>query len=171
VSPTAPTVQSVREEHDQFLPHIEEIRAVADSIGNVSTKSLLRRLEEIHEFLAHRLIPHAVAEGRLMLPLVRRLPAGAEAALGINQCHQQVGRLTDELEDAIERSKSAGLDGAIESELRSILYGVHTLLAAHFAQAEDVFGAVAEVGKTPAERAELFDAVERSAQEVSDQYE
>ncbi|HEX6331622.1 MAG TPA: hemerythrin domain-containing protein [Actinomycetota bacterium] len=167
---TAPTVQSVREEHEQFLPFLEEIRRVADSIGRVSTKSLLGRVDEIHGFLAHRLIPHAVAEGRLMLPLVRKLPAGGEAALGMNQCHVQVGRLTDELEAARGRAESAGLDTELESELRRILYGAHALLTAHFAQFEDVFAAI-EAARSPSERADLFEAVERSAQEVSDQYE
>ncbi|HSJ51966.1 MAG TPA: hypothetical protein VLA90_11910, partial [Actinomycetota bacterium] len=123
-----------------------------------------------HEFLAHRLIPHAVAEGRLMLPLVRKLPAGGEAAVGMNQCHVQVGRLTDELESATERARSAGLDDELEAELRRILYGAHALLTAHFAQFEDVFGAV-EAATTSSERAELFEAVERSARDVSDQYE
>lgn len=171
MSTTAPTVQSVREEHEQFVPHIEDIRKVADSVGRVSTKSLLGRLEEVHGFLAHRLIPHAVAEGRLMLPLVRRLPEGGEAALGMNQCHVQVGRFTDELESAMKRARTEGLNRELENELRRILYGTHALLSAHFAQAEEVLGAAVEAERTPDQRAELFEAVERSAREVSDQYE
>jgi hypothetical protein len=166
-----PTVESVREEHEQFLPHLEDIRKVADSIGRASIKHLLGQLAEIHEFLAHRLIPHAVAEGQLMLPLVRKLPGGAETAVGMNQCHVQLGRLTDELEEATARSRRTGMDPSMESELRRILYGVHALLTAHFAQAEDVFTAAIEPDRTPSERAELFEAVERSAEEVSDIYE
>lgn len=96
-----PTVESVREEHEQFLPYLEDIRQVADSIGRVSTKHLLH----------------------------------------------------------------------MESELRRILYGLHALLTAHFAQAEDVFTAALEPERGPTERAELFEAVERSAQAVSDIYE
>ena len=166
-----PTVESVREEHEQFLPYLEDIQKVADSIGRVSIKSLLGRLGQIHEFLAHRLIPHAVAEGRLMLPLVRDLPGGAETAVGMNQCHVQLGRLTDELETAISRSRHTGMRGDLETELRRILYGIHALLTAHFDQAEEVFTAAIEPGRTPSERAGLFEAVERSAQEVSDLYE
>jgi hypothetical protein len=165
------SVQSVREEHEQFLPYLENIEKTADSIGRVSIKSLLGRLVEIHEFLAHRLIPHAVAEGRLMLPLVRRLPGGSETAVGMNQCHVQLGRLTDELEGAIEGSRRSGMDDRRERQLRRILYGLHTLLTGHFAQAEDVFGAALEPARSPGERAELFEGVERSAQEVADVYE
>jgi hypothetical protein len=161
----------VREEHEQFLPYVEDIRKVADSIGQVSIKSLLGRLTEIHEFLAHRLIPHAVAEGRLMLPLVRKMPGGDETAVGMNQCHVQLGRLTDELEAALARARHTGMKGELEAELRRVLYGLHALLTAHFAQAEDVFTAALERGRAPSERAELFEAVERSAREVSDTYE
>jgi Hemerythrin HHE cation binding domain len=166
-----PTVESVREEHEQFLPYLEDIRKVADSIGRASIKHLLGRMAEIHEFLAHRLIPHAVAEGRLMLPLVGKLPSGAETAVGMNQCHVQLGRLTDELEAGMEQARRTGTDTQVESELRRILYGLHALLTAHFAQAEDVFTAALEPERGPTERAELFAEVERSAQEVSDIYE
>jgi hypothetical protein len=144
---------------------------VADSIGHASVKSLLGRMREIHEFLAHRLIPHAVAEGRLVLPLVRELPGGTETAVGMNQCHVQLGRLTDELEAALARSRHTGMRLELENELRRLLYGIHALLTAHFAQAEDVFTTAIERGRAASERAELFETVERSAQEVADQYE
>jgi hypothetical protein len=166
----SPTVQSVREEHEQFLPYLEDIRKVADSNGRASVKHLLGQTAEIHEFLAHRLIPHAVAEGRLMLPLVRKLPGGAETAVGMNQCHVQLGRLTDELESAVKRSRRTGMDTKTENDLRRILYGVHALLTAHFAQAEEVFTAAIEP-ESVSEREELFESVERSAQELSDFYE
>jgi hypothetical protein len=166
-----PTIESVRQEHEQFQPYLEEIRTVADSVGRASTKSVLGRVEEIHRFLAHRLIPHAVAEGRLMLPLVRKLNGGPETAVGMNQCHVQLGRLTDELESAMARAHEEGMDHAMESELRRILYGLHALLSAHFAQAEEVFTAALEREREPSERAELFESVERSAEEISDQFE
>jgi hypothetical protein len=140
-------------------------------VGRASTKSVLGRVEEIHRFLAHRLIPHAVAEGRLMLPLVRKLNGGPETAVGMNQCHVQLGRLTDELESAMARAHEEGMDHAMESELRRILYGLHALLSAHFAQAEEVFTAALEREREPSERAELFESVERSAEEISDQFE
>lgn len=167
----SPTVQSVKEEHEQFLPWVQDIREVADSIGWASSESLLGRMDEIHEFLAHRLIPHAVAEGRLMLPLVRKLPGGTETAVGMNQCHVQLGRLADELESAVKRARVKDRGRETESELRRILYGLHTLLTAHFAQAEEVFTAAIEPDRSPSERAELLESVERSAGEIADQYE
>jgi hypothetical protein len=88
----------------------------------------------------------------------------------MNQCHVQLGRLTDELEAAMRRARAKGL-GPEESELRRILYGLHALLTAHFAQAEDVFTAALAAERTPAERAEVFESVERSAEEISDQFE
>lgn len=164
------SVETVKQEHEQFRPYLEEIRSTADSIGRASIKSLLGRVGELHGFLAHRLIPHAVAEGRLMLPLVRQLPGGPEIAVGMNQCHVQLGRLTDELEAAAARARTKGMDAGMENELRRILYGLHALLVGHFAQAEEVFTAAIEP-ESPSERAELFESVERSAEEITDQYE
>lgn len=87
----------------------------------------------------------------------------------MNQCHVQLGRLTDELEAALARSLHTGMRMEVETELRRILYGIHALLGAHFAQAEDVFTAAVERSRAPAERAELFETVGRFAQEVADQ--
>jgi hypothetical protein len=63
------------------------------------------------------------------------------------------------------------MDHGTESELRRILYGLHALLTGHFAQAEDVFTTALERDREPSERADLFEDVERSAGEVSDQFE
>ncbi len=163
------SAQTVREEHEQFLPWLESVRSVADSVGSVPRESLISRTDEIHGFLAHRLLPHAVAEGRLMFPAVREATNGSETSLAMNQCHVQLGRLTDELESVHARLK-AGEDHDIQNELRRVLYGIHALLVGHFAQAEEVFGAVLE-GMTAEERARRFEGVERSAAELTELYE
>jgi hypothetical protein len=167
----APTVQSVREEHEPFLPYLEEIRTTADLIGHASVKSILSRIGEIHGFLAQRLMPHAVAEGREMLPLVRALPGGRETALEMRLCHVQLARLTDELAAAVDRARRTGMSREVENELRRILYGTHVLLAAHLAEAEEVFSAALEQQRAPSEHAAVFESVERSARTVADQYE
>lgn len=165
------SVQTVKEEHEQFLPYLESIREVADSVGRVSVKTLLARTGETHEFLAHKLMPHAIVEGRLVLPAVREFTGSPELAAAMNQCHVQLGRLTDELESVRERIGHEGLDPDLESELRRVLYGIHVLLTAHFAQAEEVFTAALDPRFTPEERARFFEKVERSAEEVRDLYE
>ncbi len=162
------TVQTVREEHAQFLPHLEEIARLADAVGSISAKRLLARAREVHEFLAHRLIPHAVAEGRLLLPMVRRLPDGSELAARMNRCHVRVGELTDRLDATIDRAARKGLDDEAEGAFRDTLREIHTLLADHFAEAEEVFTAAIGPEAAPAE---VFEAVERTAHEVSDTYE
>lgn len=134
-------------------------------------KSLLARTRETHEFLAHRLMPHAVAEGKLMFPMVREFIGSHELAAGMNQCHVQLGRLTDDLDAVRVRIQREGLDPALEGELRRILYGIHALLTAHFAQADEVLTAVLDPRLTPEERGQLFEEVERSAEEVSSLYE
>jgi hypothetical protein len=164
------SIQTVKEEHEQFLPYLESIREVADSIGRASEKALLARTGETHEFLTHRLMPHAVVEGRLMFPVVREFTGSPQVAVGMNQCHVQLGRLTDDLDSVRSRIRREGIDPALESELRRVPYGIHALLTAHFAQAEEVFMAALEP-RSAEERAQLFEAVERAAEEVSDLYE
>jgi hypothetical protein len=87
----------------------------------------------------------------------------------MNQCHVQLGRLTNELESVIEslrKQKGWGL----HNDLRRVLYGIHALLTAHFEQAEQVFSAALE-HLSPQDRELLFSDVERSAQGLTDLYE
>ena len=66
-------VMSVQDEHRAFRPYLEEMDVIAGSIDTIPVKELSQRLARLHEFLAHELMPHAVAEGRVLVPYrVRR---------------------------------------------------------------------------------------------------
>ncbi len=51
--------QPLRDEHKELLPHIKQIRTVADSIGTVAVSSLRQSVGEVYEFLTHHLLIHA----------------------------------------------------------------------------------------------------------------
>jgi DNA-binding MarR family transcriptional regulator len=55
----------------------------------------------------------------------------------------------------------------VERELRRILYGTHALLTAHFAEAEEAFAASLGSKLSPEEREQLFDRLDRYADDVA----
>ena len=55
-------MQPLREEHQELLPQIERLRAVADVIGDASVETLQQAVDEVYAFLTLQLIPHAHAE-------------------------------------------------------------------------------------------------------------
>jgi hemerythrin-like domain-containing protein len=164
--------RSIDEEHAAFRPYLDQIRDVADSVGELPVEDLRLQVAGIHEFIAHTVMPHAVAEGRVLFPLVRTQTGKPTIGVRMTECHVQLGRLLDELEavmPSLEGDTPAGLQ--VERELRRVLYGTHTVLTAHLAEADEQIQPLLEANLSPDERAELFDAIERCAREVADLYE
>ncbi len=60
--------QPLRDEHQHLLPHVEQLRTAADSVGDGPPDVVHRNVEECYEFLAHHLIPHAQAEEHALYP-------------------------------------------------------------------------------------------------------
>lgn len=166
-----PAARTIQEEHEAFRPHLEAIRRLADSVGEASVAQLRAGVRDVDEFLAHTVMPHAVAEGRVLFPLVRK--EGAEPTIGVRmtECHVQLGLLLDELEALIPSVQGRSLTGATERNLRRVLYSIHALLTAHLAEVDADLEPLLEAKLPPEEREALFEAIEKCAREVASLYE
>ena len=162
----APQARTAREEHERFDAQVASILEVADSVGVAPPDELLERTGEIHEFLAHTLMPHAMAEDSVLFPALRKETADAPT-VAMTSCHRQLARFTDELETQRARLSSPDQRPDAERELRRILYGTHALVSAHFAEAEEAFATSLGSRLSPEEREELFDRLDQYAHEVS----
>jgi PadR family transcriptional regulator PadR len=161
---------TIHEEHEAFRPRLDEIEALADAIGTLPPGELYRRAADIEEFLAHTVMPHAVAEGVVVFPLIRKETGEPTIGVRMTECHVELSRLTDELDrqvDAMGREPSV----TVERDMRKTLYGVHALLRAHLAEQDEQIEPLLEANLPKEEREALFAAVERTAKEVADQYE
>jgi iron-sulfur cluster repair protein YtfE (RIC family) len=153
------TMQPLKDEHQQLLPHIEHLRSVADDVGEVPPEPLARAVGEAHRFLTEELIPHAEAEDAWLYPAVDRLVGDARATATMRRDHVEVGRLTAELDALSDRLSEEGLDAGLARELRRVLYGLYALVGVHFAKEEEVYVPLLEDGLSPEEAHELLDAM------------
>ncbi len=158
--------QPLRDEHKELLPHIELLRTTADTIGEASIASLRRSVDEAIAFLTHHLLPHAQAEERALYPVVGRLMGAPEATATMSRDHDEVGRLTGELESLRSRLDNASMDESNEQALRRVLYGLYALVKVHFAKEEEVYLPVLDARLTAEEAAQMFEVMERAAQEA-----
>jgi hemerythrin-like domain-containing protein len=165
------SARTIEQEHAALRPQLDRIREVADEVGEASLTQLRRDLAALHDFLAHTVMPHAVAEGRVLFPLVRRESGEATIGVRMTECHVQLGRLIDELEAAMGSLDAGAVSANVERELRRVLYGTHTVLSAHLAEADSEVQPLLEAKLSPEEREELFEAIERCAREVADLFE
>jgi iron-sulfur cluster repair protein YtfE (RIC family) len=158
--------QPLRDEHKELLPHIKQIRTVADSIGTVAVSSLQQSVGEVYEFLTHHLLIHAQAEERVLYPVVGKLMGATEATATMRRDHVEISRLTEELGALLAEVKGEKLSVAQEQALRRVLYGLSVLVIVHFAKEEEVYLPLLDARMTSEEARHLFATMEQAAGEA-----
>ncbi len=158
--------QPLREEHKELLPHIEAIRQAADAIGETPLSELRPQIDNVYDFLAYHLLPHAQAEEAALYPVVAKVMGAPEATGTMSRDHVEVGRLIDEL--GLIRSNMSGsmLTMAQVRDLRRVLYGLYTLVKVHFAKEEEVYLPILDARLTADGARRLFEDMEQAAHQA-----
>lgn len=121
--------QPFRDEHAALLDHIEHLRQVAGSLGDVSLDERRAMLERILAFLRGTLLPHARAEEEVLYPEWSRLIGSPDAAAPMIHDHHAIVARTEAL---------AAADPADLEHLRELLYGLYALISVHFRKEEEI---------------------------------
>lgn len=151
-------IQPLRDEHKELIPHIEHILEVADSIPDAALETIREGVNEVFEFLAYHLVPHAQAEDAVLYPAVQRALGSPDATRTMTRDHVEVGRYIDELsllKDAVSAQNFKAL--------QRVLYGVYALVKVHFAKEEEVYVPILENWLTPEQAADMFEKMEDAA--------
>ncbi len=155
--------QPLREEHKELLPHIEAVRTAADTIGEVPLSELRPQIDEVYDFLAYHLLPHAQAEEAALYPVVGKVMGAPEATGTMSRDHVEVERLIDELGQIRSGVSGSTLTVSQIKELRRVLYGLYTLIKVHFAKEEEVYLPILDARLAPDEARSLFEKMEHAA--------
>jgi heavy metal translocating P-type ATPase len=123
----------LRDDHDETLPVVEEIRQTADALSSVTpdlgpTRELLVRLDE-------ELIPHEREDERLLVPLIART-IGEGDAMAVSRVHGEIERKVLRLHRLLEGVGDEALAEDVV-ELRRLLYGLYAVLRLHNSQEEE----------------------------------
>ena len=155
--------QPLRDEHKELFPHIERIQVVADQVGTATYEVLDQGLNEVYQFLALHLIPHAQAEDAALYPVVARVMGAPEAPDTMRRDHVEIGRLVAEL-GALRLHLSKDKLGPAElRSLRRVLYGLYALVRVHFAKEEEVYLPLLDARLSANEAEAMFHAMEAAA--------
>ena len=150
--------QPLRDEHKELIPHIEQILTVADSILDAPQEQIRDGVQEVYEFLAYHLIPHAQAEEAALYPVVQQVLGSPEATRTMSRDHVEVGRYVEEL-DALRTD----LSPRNTKPLQRVLYGLYALVKVHFAKEEEVYLPILDERLSPEQARDMFEAMEAAA--------
>ncbi len=150
--------QPLRDEHKELIPHIEQILEVANSLPEASLEQIRDGVEEVYDFLAYHLIPHAQAEEAALYPVVQKAIGSPEATRTMSRDHVEVGRYVDELAELQQDISPRNFKA-----LQRVLYGVYALVKVHFAKEEEVYLPILDERLSLDEAREMFEAMEEAA--------
>ena len=153
--------QPLRDEHKELIPHIEQILNVANSIPEAALEQLRAGVEDVYEFLAYHLLPHAQAEDAALYPTVQKVLGSPDVTRTMSRDHVEVGRYIEELA-ALHLDLSPGNFKA----LQRVLYGLYALVKVHFAKEEEVYLPILDARLTPEDAKEMFEAMEQAASQA-----
>lgn len=158
--------QPLRDEHKDLFPHIEMLRAAADSVGAASPDALRKSVDEAYDFLTHHLIPHAHAEDKALYPAVAKAMGAARATATMSRDHIEVNRLAEGVGRMRARLAKGALSNSEANDLRLMLYGLYVLVRVHFAKEEEICLPLLDQRLTPVEARQMFAAMEKAAGEA-----
>ncbi len=127
---------ALREEHEQLLPHLDHLRALAEEVRGLDEGDLRTRVDGVLDFLTGTLLPHAAAEEASLYPAVDRVlraTGGATATMSVD--HRAIGDRVRELADLAAAPPSA----EVRDRLERALVALEALVRLHFRKEEEVY--------------------------------
>jgi iron-sulfur cluster repair protein YtfE (RIC family) len=158
--------QPLREEHKELFPSVDRIRFVAEIIGTAPIAEIRRGIDEVYDFLANHLKPHAEAEDAALYPVVQRVLGSPDATKTMSRDHVEVGRYIEELATLKNGLTDNPLTPDQVLSLHRVLYGVYALVKVHFAKEEEVYLPILDERLTPEAAQEMFERMEAAAHEA-----
>ncbi len=158
--PAARHTQPLRDEHRELRPHIDELVAVADLLDDHRPGELGDRLAAASSFVNGHLLRHAGAEEAALYPVVGRAMGSTDATATMSRDHREIAAFGERLAQLVEDARGGRGD---TTALRRVLYGLHAIVALHFAKEEEVYLPLLDERLTPEEAARLFAGMEAAA--------
>ncbi|MFF3632412.1 hemerythrin domain-containing protein, partial [Streptomyces sp. NPDC002164] len=145
LTPTAEAlIRRFAAEHDDLQDVLEAVRAAADRLSDSPGPEAMEAVEETHRLLTQRLLPHEQAEEHQLYPALAPALGGPEATATMSRAHTEIERLSRRIATHLHLARSRGsLDTDQLDDLRSCLYGLHTVLHLHFSQEEENYFSLA----------------------------
>ena len=138
-----------RAEHQEFVPHLQRIRTVADRLETYEPAEAMTELEQIRWFLLERLVQHEEEEEAAVYPVVARLMGGEDPMATMERAHMEIEHLARVFGHLLSDLPLVGPSPDDFADLRRVLYGLHAILRLHFAQEEEAYAWLASEADRP----------------------
>lgn len=122
--------------HAELLPHVDELRRLADGVAQISGIDLRKRLADEMAFIDEQLIPHMEMAERHLYPELERLLEDPRAMAPMRREHEAMRRLLSEMRGLGEHLPDGQISLRDELVLRRVLYRLFAMLQVHLGEEE-----------------------------------
>lgn len=122
--------------HAELLPHVDELRHLADGVAQIGGLELRDRLGTELVFIDEQLIPHMEMAERHLYPELERLLEDPRAMAPMRREHEAMRGLLAELRALAERLPDGQITLRDELVLRRVLYRLYAMLQVHLGEEE-----------------------------------
>ncbi|WP_152617748.1 heavy metal translocating P-type ATPase [Phaeacidiphilus oryzae] len=131
-------------EHGDLADVLDAVRDAASLLSDERGPRALAAVRTVDRLLAQRLLPHEHAEEHELYPALAKPLGGPEATATMSRAHTEIDRLARRIATHLRLADAAGrLRPDQIDDLRSCLYGLHTVLRLHFVQEEENYFSLA----------------------------
>jgi Hemerythrin HHE cation binding domain len=152
--------RQLNDEHAKLMPHVDELRVIADAAPGLGEAALRDRVHVEHQFLVRDFVPHMDAEQETLHPVMARLLVGRRPRIRLTHAHDEIRGLIDALGALGEPAGVVGAAWLLET--RRALYQLFALLKVHLAE-EELFAPILEAELSEAEGLQLAAQLEFGA--------
>ncbi|RCV52859.1 heavy metal translocating P-type ATPase [Marinitenerispora sediminis] len=131
-------------EHERLADDLDAVRDAAGLLAAEHGPRALAAVRNVDRMLTERVLPHEHAEERELYPALAASLGGPEATATMSRAHAEIDRLANRIGAHLRWADSAG--GLVPEQLddlRSCLYGLHSVLRLHFRQEEESYFSLA----------------------------
>ena len=133
-----------KEEHRTIRAAIEQLHRCADQLGVVDDVASFEAVRDVHRVLVDVVVPHELAEGEILYPVLGRIMGGSGSTSTMSRAHVEIKHQVRRLGQLIDDIGPGIADETDVVELRGILYGLWAVLRLHTAQEDEELMALGE---------------------------
>jgi Hemerythrin HHE cation binding domain len=129
-----------QDHHTRLMPHVDQLRVLAEMIGEVDCDALHGRFEEEYAVVTGQLVPHIEAIERTLYGQLEQLMGGRHSMAPMREEHAAMRGLIEEMGRYRGHVEGCRLSGVEALALRRALYRLYSILKVHLAEEELYLG-------------------------------
>ncbi len=130
--------ERLRAEHRELAPRVEQLRDLADWMGEALGEGLKAKLEEARQSIS-LIVAHEQVDEKDVYQTIAATLGGEDPLAAMSRTHQEIFHLARAFESLVSDMPSGGPDPEDMVDIRRTLYALHAVLRLNIAQEEELY--------------------------------